>query len=101
MNGIRESRAYSPAGLLNGMSKTLMLCGFKCFKREAAYALFRDQVLNGFSFDVEILYLAQRKGFRVKEVPVMWREAKTSKIKLFRDSFFMLKELLYLRKHYE
>ncbi len=75
-------------------------CGFKCFKKEAARALFREQVLNGFSFDVEILFLAKKRGLKVKEVPVMWREAKSSKVKLFRDSLGMLKELMFLRKRY-
>ena len=75
-------------------------CGFKCFKAEAAKELFRNQTLNGFCFDVEILYLANQKKFRIKEVPVMWRENVGSKVKLSTHSIAMLKELFYLRRHY-
>jgi dolichyl-phosphate beta-glucosyltransferase len=75
-------------------------CGFKCFTRRAAMDLFEAQTLNGFCFDVEILLLARKKGYKVSEVPVMWREAPGSKVNLFRHSLAMVKELLYLRKRY-
>ncbi|MGH7197923.1 MAG: dolichyl-phosphate beta-glucosyltransferase [Candidatus Omnitrophota bacterium] len=75
-------------------------CGFKCFKKEAAIELFQAQTLSGFCFDVEILILARKKGYNVSEVPVMWREAPGSKVNLFCHSLAMVKELLYLRKHY-
>ncbi len=76
-------------------------CGFKCFKREAALPLFEAQRLDGFSFDVEILYLAVRQGFKVKEVPVMWRAGEKSKVRIFRDAVRMVKELFFLRKIYK
>jgi dolichyl-phosphate beta-glucosyltransferase len=72
-------------------------CGFKCFRREAALKLFGEQRLDGFSFDVEILYLARRRGYRVKEVPVMWREGRESRIRFFRDSLAMAGDLLRIR----
>ncbi len=75
-------------------------CGFKCFKRDAAYKLFEMQKLNGFSFDVEILYLAKKHGFKIKEVAVMWRQAPGSRVRLFRDSLAMLKDLLRIRKYH-
>jgi dolichyl-phosphate beta-glucosyltransferase len=74
-------------------------CGFKCFKQKAARDIFSSQKLNGFSFDVEVLLLAKKKGFKIKEVPVMWKEAKASKVKLVHDSARMLRELLWLRQH--
>lgn len=75
-------------------------CGFKCFRREVAQDIFFSQKLEGFSFDVEILYLAHCKGYRIKEVPVMWRQAKTSRVRLVQDAVAMVKELLALRKIY-
>ncbi len=73
-------------------------CGFKCFKKEVAHNLFGIQKLNGFSFDVEILYLAKKYGFKVKEVAVMWRQAPGTQVRLVRDSFAMIKDLLKIRK---
>src|SRR4029079_18366033 len=45
-------------------------CGFKCFTRQAARDLFAAQTLDDFTFDVEILFLARRRGYRVVEVPI-------------------------------
>lgn len=75
-------------------------CGFKGFKRQAAHAVFEAQKLDGFSFDVEILYLALKLGYNVKEVPVMWRAGEKSKVRVLRDSVRMVKELFLLRKLY-
>ncbi len=73
-------------------------CGFKCFKCEAAKTIFRKQKLDGFSFDVEILYLAKKEGFKIKEVPVMWRQGQDSHVRLVRDAVHMVKDLFVLRK---
>ncbi len=72
-------------------------CGFKCFTREAAQRLFSVQKLNGFSFDVEVLWLARNFGYRIDEVPVMWSQGPDSRVSLFRDSFLMLKDLFKIR----
>jgi dolichyl-phosphate beta-glucosyltransferase len=48
-------------------------CGFKLFSAEAAEAVFGAARQDGFSFDVEALYIARRRGFRIAEVPVTWR----------------------------
>ena len=47
-------------------------CGFKAFRRAAAQAIFSRQKLDGFAFDVEVLLLAERLGFRVADLPVEW-----------------------------
>jgi dolichyl-phosphate beta-glucosyltransferase len=47
-------------------------CGFKLFKREVASALYTRQTLTGFTFDLELLYLAQKFGYSVAEIPVTW-----------------------------
>ena len=73
-------------------------CGFKCFKKEAAHFLFSKQKLDGFCFDVEVLYLAKKNGLKIKEVPVMWRQGANSKVRLFQDSILMLKDLFRIRQ---
>jgi len=73
-------------------------CGFKCFTRESARMLFSAQKLDGFCFDVEVLFLAKRAGLNVAEVPIMWSEGKESKIRLLRDSVRMFKDLLRIKK---
>src|SRR3989338_2828009 len=60
-------------------------CGFKGFRRSAARELFSRQQLKNWSFDAEILYLAQLKGYLVREIPVRWRNDERTKVKLWRD----------------
>ena len=60
-------------------------CGFKGFRRMAARELFSRQQLKNWSFDAEILYLAQLKGYLVREIPVRWRNDEGTKVKLWRD----------------
>jgi dolichyl-phosphate beta-glucosyltransferase len=55
-------------------------CGFKLYRVDAADAVFSRQILDGFSFDVEDIYLAQRLGFRVIEVPVVWANVEGTKV---------------------
>ena len=73
-------------------------CGFKMFRREAAYQLFSLLKTKGFSFDVEILLRARISGYRVKEVPVVWSNSRESKVVLWRDPWRMLKELILIRQ---
>ncbi len=72
-------------------------CGFKCFKSDAAKNLFGRQMLKGFSFDVEILYLAQRLGCRVLEEPVIWRNSPHSRVHIVKDSLRMLFDIMRIR----
>jgi dolichyl-phosphate beta-glucosyltransferase len=58
-------------------------CGFKFFKAAVARDLFSRQQIDGYMFDVEILYLAQRAGYRIKEVGVRWRDDGDSRLDLF------------------
>jgi glycosyltransferase involved in cell wall biosynthesis len=53
-------------------------CGFKAFRREAAKELFSRQQLDGWAFDAELLYLAQRLGYSVRQVPVEWHNVEGS-----------------------
>ena len=65
-------------------------CGFKLFSREAARSIFPICLLDGFSFDIEVLHIAQRLGFRIKEAPVHWYHMAGSKVHFVRDGFLML-----------
>lgn len=57
-------------------------CGFKFFQRHAAVDLFGRQRIDGYMFDVEILYLAQQAGYRIAQVPVRWRDDGDSRLAL-------------------
>ncbi len=72
-------------------------CGFKCFRGEAAEDLFALQRLNGFGFDVEILFLAARRGLKVVELPIDWHYKSASKVRPVRDSVGMLKDVASVR----
>ena len=72
-------------------------CGFKLFSRHAAYFLFEHQTVDGFSFDVEILYIARRAGLNVKEIPINWHNVPGSKVNLVIDASKMLLDVLRFR----
>lgn len=72
-------------------------CGFKCFSRKAAQALFSIQKLNGFAFDAEILYIAQKRGYRILEKPVRWRNEPQSRVHVFLDPLRMFTDLCKIR----
>jgi dolichyl-phosphate beta-glucosyltransferase len=57
-------------------------CGFKLWSADAARAAFADARLDGFSFDVEALYLARRRGYRIAELPVIWRNDAATRVSL-------------------
>ena len=72
-------------------------CGFKCLRGEAAEQIFERQRIAGFSFDVELLWIARKLGFRVVEVPVTWVNDPLSRVHPARDSARMLVDLVRLR----
>jgi dolichyl-phosphate beta-glucosyltransferase len=71
-------------------------CGFKLFTAAAARDVFTATRLDGFSFDVEALFLARRKGYRIAEVPVVWRNDAASRVSLLRG-FLAFPDLLRIR----
>jgi dolichyl-phosphate beta-glucosyltransferase len=73
-------------------------CGFKGFRAEAAREIFERQQLDGFSFDVEVLLLAEAMSFVVLEVPVHWSNSPESKVNVVGDSLKMLRDLIRIRK---
>ena len=72
-------------------------CGFKLFRREAARVLFAHQRIPGFGFDVELLYLARKFGYRALEVPVHWAHSDMTKVHPLRDGARMFVDLLAIR----
>ena len=72
-------------------------CGFKAFRMEACRPIIEAAKVIGFGFDVELLFLAQRAGLRLREVPVRWNHHEGSKIRFVHDSVRMLREVLSLR----
>jgi len=75
-------------------------CGFKMFTKEAAKFLFERQQLSGYGFDMELLFLANRKGFKIKEVPISWRAVPKGKLNPFWDSFRILADIIRIKKLY-
>ena len=72
-------------------------CGFKLFRAAAAHELFSRMRMAGFSFDVEVLIMAQRQGYRIAEVPVNWVHKPGSKVNLALDSLRMARDLFVIR----
>ena len=72
-------------------------CGFKCFRGDVARTLFAQQTINHFSFDVEVLFLAIRYNYTVKEIPIQWFNEPNTRVDAIKDSSKMLKDLLKIR----
>jgi dolichyl-phosphate beta-glucosyltransferase len=72
-------------------------CGFKAFSRSSVQKLFSMQTIEGWGFDAELLFLADRSGLNVKEVPVVWSDAEGTRIHPLRDGLHMMAEVLTIR----
>jgi len=72
-------------------------CGFKCFRRQAGQDIFRQQTMNGFGFDVETLFIAKQRGYRIIEVPINWYYDPNTTVNLARDPFLMVREVIQVR----
>jgi dolichyl-phosphate beta-glucosyltransferase len=69
-------------------------CGFKLFDRASFDPVFRAARVDRFSYDVEVLILARRRGLAVAEIPVLWRNSPQSRVRIVRDSARMLWDIL-------
>ena len=72
-------------------------CGFKAFRLEVCRPILESARIDGFAFDVELLYLAQHARLRIREVPVRWNHAEGSKVQFFKDSLRMLREVVAIK----
>lgn len=76
-------------------------CGFKLFKKEIAFEIFTKVKINHFAFDVEILYIAKKNGYSIKEIPVQWKNSPFSKINPLLDSLKMFSDLFKIKFFYK
>jgi dolichyl-phosphate beta-glucosyltransferase len=91
----RISNFLVQAVLLPGIKDTQ--CGFKCFTSKAAKDIFSRSVIQGWGFDLEVLALARKLGYRMKEAPITWHEIGHSALKT--GAFIStLRELVVIRK---
>ena len=74
-------------------------CGFKCFRAAVAEDIFRFQTLTGWSFDVELLYVARRRGYSIAEIGIPWYYNPGSKINVLHNSWRMFLDLLTIRRN--
>lgn len=74
-------------------------CGFKRLRREVALDLFFHQTIDGWGFDVEVLYVARLRRYSMGEVPVTWYYKSGSKVHLLRDTLTMGHDLLTIRRN--
>lgn len=72
-------------------------CGFKAFRMKTCREIIAAARVDGFGFDVELLFLAQRAGLQLREIPVRWNHNEGSKVNFVRDSIRMLREVVTLR----
>ena len=72
-------------------------CGFKFFRRQVAKDLFARQKIDGYMFDVEILYLARRAGYCLEQVPVLWRDDGDSRLNLLAGNIHNVRDIFKIR----
>jgi dolichyl-phosphate beta-glucosyltransferase len=84
--------------ILRGFEDTQ--CGFKMFSRKAAEDLFEVQQMTGIGFDIELLFIAKKRGYKIKEVPITWYFDADSRMRLVGDSMYLLAEIWQIRRNW-
>ena len=74
-------------------------CGFKCFRGAVADEIFPLQTTNGWSFDVEVLFIARQRGYKIIEIPVPWYFSAESKVRIFHDLYKVALDLIAIRRN--
>lgn len=82
---------------VRGISDTQ--CGFKLLRARVAHDLFSRMRMDGFSFDVEVLLMAQRQGYKIAEIPVNWTHQPGSRVNLVLDSLAMTRDLFVIKAY--
>jgi len=72
-------------------------CGFKLFRADVARQVFEGLSTDGFGYDPEVLYRARKRGFKIVEVPVVWRNSAPTKVSPVRSSLDMLRHVIRVR----
>jgi len=83
--------------ILPGLQDTQ--CGFKCFTAAAAEKIFPRQTLAGWSFDIELLYIARRLGLTVREIPIRWRFNPETKLSAVQDALRMVRDIFRIHRN--
>jgi dolichyl-phosphate beta-glucosyltransferase len=83
--------------ILPGLQDTQ--CGFKCFSAAAAEQVFRLQTLSGWSFDIELLYLARRRGLTIREIPIHWQFNPETKLSAVQDALRMVRDIFVIHRN--
>jgi len=83
--------------VLRGIKDTQ--CGFKLFRKDCISDIFSLQSLDRWAFDVEVLFIAQKLGYKIKEVPVVWIDKEGSKLNPVKDAYSMFRDLLKIRSN--
>jgi len=73
-------------------------CGFKAFRMSVCRPLIQAGTIDGFGFDIELLFEAHRAGLRLREIPVRWDHRDGSKVRFVRDGSQMLRDVLNVRR---
>jgi dolichyl-phosphate beta-glucosyltransferase len=94
--------------VLNWIIKILALrdfedtqCGFKMFHAPAAEDLFQVQTLGGIGFDIELLFVSKKRGYRILEIPINWYFSDESRMRLVGDSLAAILEILEIRRNWK
>jgi len=74
-------------------------CGFKMFSFDAAQNLFNLQTLNNWSFDIEILFIALRRGYKIKEIPIPWYFNPDTKLSPLKDALQMAIDIAVIHRN--
>ena len=74
-------------------------CGFKCFHKVKAIPVFSQMLVDGFCFDVEFLFIAKKRGLKIKEVPVQWQDVLQSRVNIVSEPIRMFLDLLCIRRN--
>lgn len=83
--------------LISGVNVSDFTCGFKGFENISAKKIFSHSLLSRWAYDAEILYLAKKYGYRIKEIPVIWTNRKDTRVRLFNAVFTSLADLVKMK----
>jgi len=100
-NWLRQKMGQTFNLILRSLSQVTLRdtqCGFKAFRARAAREIFSRQQLDGFAFDVEVLLLAKKLGFKSADLPVRWINSTESKVHIVSDSLRMFRDVIRLRR---
>ena len=74
-------------------------CGFKCFRAEVADKIFPCQSISGWSFDIEVLFIARKYGYQIVEVPIDWYFDAETKLRAVNDALRMLRDIFLIHRN--